>query len=653
MIRFLQSGSKAVKFMIGAFLLIICAAMVITLVPGGMLGDAFGVGQAGVIAKVAGEDITANDATTMAQNMAQRQMQGRSVPSQLMPFFTSQAVQTLISQKALVAEANRMGLKVTNDELLKAIRQIPAFYPNGQFIGQQAYERLLQENNMSVDQFEQSMKQDLLIRKLQDVVTGSVSVSDDAVQQEFKNRNTKVKFDYAVLSPADMDKLIHPTDADLRAFFDKNKERYKMLNPEKRKAQYIMVDASKLKGAQVTDDDLKHYYTQHIDEYRVPDEVFLRHIAFKTPLPDASGKRDEKAVAEARAKAENVLKQVKSGADFATLAKKYSEDEGTKESGGSLGWITHGRFPELDNVLFSLQKGQTTDVVQSSYGFHIFKAEDKQSAHVKSLDEVKNDIRPIVQQQKEDQAAEREANSLLSSARAMGMQKAADKNGQPLQTTELVPRTAQLPPSMAEAMFSAQEKDPPQMLKVPQGYVIYQVTQIQPPVPPTFEEARATVEADYKRERASSLLQEKVQQLAEKAKSEHNLKAAAKEFGAEVKTSELVTPDSQVPDLGSLRGPAQVVFSMKPGEISNPIQTGRGAAVIALVDKQEPPASDFAAQKDKLRDELLDQKRNDAMNLFVSNLRAQMEKDGKIKIYKKELDRLTPGGRNSPFTPGE
>lgn len=191
------------------------------------------------------------------------------------------------------------------------------------------------------------------------------------------------------------------------------------------------------------------------------------------------------------------------------------------------------------------------------------------------------------------------------------------------------------------------------MLKVPQGYVIYQVTQVQPPVPPTFEEAKATVETDYKRERTASLLQEKIRQLADKAKTEHNLKAAAKEFGAEVKTSELVTPDSQVPDLGSMHGPAQVVFTMKTGEISNPIQTGRGATVLSLLDKQEPPASDFAAQKDKLRDELLAQKRDEAMNLFVTNLRAQMEKQGKIKIYKKEMDRLTPGGRSNPFAPGE
>jgi len=552
MIRFLQSGSKAVKYTIGAFLLVICASMVITLVPGGILGDSLGGAQAGVVAKVSGEDITANEANTLAQNMVRQQFGGRA-SAQLMPFFVSQAVQRLIDQKALIAEADRMGLKVSNDELLQELRRIPALYPNGQFIGQDAYERLLQQNNSSVDQFERDMKQDLLLRKLQDIVTGSVNVGDEDLRQEYVRRNTKVKFDYALLSQADVEKQIHPTDAELRAQFDKNKDRYKSLNPEKRKAQYIIVDASKLKGAQVTEDDLKRYYSQHLDSYRVPDSVFLRHIAFKTPLPGPDGKRDEKAVADAKAKADKALKELKAGGDFTALAKKYSEDEGTKDSGGSLGWITHGRFPELDDVLFRLNKGQTTDVVQSSYGFHIFKADDKQSAHVKPLDEVKNDIRPVVQQQKEEQEAERETNSLLTTARTQGMQKAADKEGLPLQATELVPRTAPLPPGLGEGIFTAREKDPPQMVKTPGGYAIYQVVQIQPPVAPTFDEAKPTVEADYKREKTASLLSEKIQQLAEKAKSEHNLRSAAKQVGAEVKTSELVTPDGQVPDIGSLR----------------------------------------------------------------------------------------------------
>jgi peptidyl-prolyl cis-trans isomerase D len=300
-----------------------------------------------------------------------------------------------------------------------------------------------------------------------------------------------------------------------------------------------------------------------------------------------------------------------------------------------------------------MQKGQVSDVVKSSYGFHILKADDKQTAHVKPLDEVKDQIRPVIAADKEQQETQREANSLVATARTLGMQKAADKEGQPLQSTDLVPRTApNLPQGLAEAIFSAREKDPPDLIKIPQGYAVFQVTEIKPPQPPTYEEAKSAVEADYKREKTASMLQDKIQQLAEKARSEHNLRTAAKEFGAEVKTSDLVGPDSQVPDLGSLRGPAAVVFNLKPGEISNPISAGRGSVVVAMTQRQEPPATEFAGVKDKLRDELLDQKRTEALRIFMTNLRDKMQKDGKIKINDKEMQRIGASGRGVPGQAG-
>ena len=145
-----------------------------------------------------------------------------------------------------------------------------------------------------------------------------------------------------------------------------------------------------LSQTQVTQPELQSYYEQHRDQYRVPEQVNVRHILIKTPLPGPDGKVDQKAVDAARAKAEDVLKQVKAGGNFAELAKKYSEDPGSAKNGGSLGWIGKGRtVPEFEKAAFSLPKGGTSDLVQSSYGFHIIHVDDKHDAHVKSLDEVK------------------------------------------------------------------------------------------------------------------------------------------------------------------------------------------------------------------------------------------------------------------------
>jgi peptidyl-prolyl cis-trans isomerase D len=151
------------------------------------------------------------------------------------------------------------------------------------------------------------------------------------------------------------------------------------------------------------------------------------------------------------------------------------------------------------------------------------------------------------------------------------------------------------------------------------------------------------VETEFKNERTAALLTQKTQELSDRAKAAHDLKKAAKELGATMKTSELVLPDGQVPDIGSMAGAASEAFSMKPGEISGPIDSGNTGAVLMLVEKQDPSDQDFAAKKDQIRDSLLQNKQGELFNLFVANLRDQMQKAGKIKINQEEMKSLTRG----------
>lgn len=657
MIKFLQTPSRAKKIVLGGLLLLICAAMVITLIPGGFLGDSFGFGAPqGVLAQVDGQDITLVEAQQTARSMARRQFPRGGLAPQIMAIFTQQAVQNLIYQKAMLSEAHRMGLQVSDEELRNALQHGPlaaTLFPKGNFIGQQLYEDFVQQNfGMGVAQFEAEVKQDLLLGKLRNMVQGTASVSDAAVKQEFIRRNTKVKFQYAVLAMDDIMKQVHPTDAELKAFYDKNKKNYENSIPEKRKAQYVLIDTSKLKDkVQVTQADLQRYYNQHQDEYRVPEEVKVRHILIKTPPPGPNGKPDEQAVAAARAKAEDMLKKLKAGGNFAELAKKYSEDPGSAKQGGELGWITRGRtVPEFEKAAFSLPKGEISGLVQTSFGFHIIQVEDKQQAHMKTLDEVKAQIEPVVAAEKAAQQTESLANTVQSQARTTGLANAAAKNGLQVTTTPLFSRTDTLPgigaaPEFAAAAFSAQLKNPAEMVRIPQGYAVFQVTEVQPPSTPTFEQAKAEVEKDFKAERALSLLGQKVQELADRAHAQHDLKKAAAEVGATLKTSELVTIQQQVPELGSLSGAASAIFDLKPGEISAPIRTSSGAdAVAQVLEKQEPPAADFDKSKDEIRASLLAEKQNEMLELFATSLRDRLQKEGKIRIYKKEMDRLVPKG---------
>jgi peptidyl-prolyl cis-trans isomerase D len=658
MIRFLQTPGPTKKIILSSLLLIICGGMVITLIPGGLGSDLLGQPSQGVVAKVAGQDITTQEVRDRARILAEQQVaqygpMGKQLLPMIMPRALSQSLEQLITSKAIVAEAERMGLRATPEDVrdeLEHGRYGATLFPGGKFIGEQAYESLLAQNNLTVSSFEQDVHNQLLEEKLATLITGSAAVSEPEVRQEFQKQNTKVKFEYAVLSQDDIRKGLHPTDEELKAFYARNQARYKDSIPEKRKISYAFLDKSKaMSQVQVSHDDLQAYYNQHREEYRVPEEVKVSHILIKTPAADANGKVDEKGAEEARKKAEDVLKQLKGGAKLEDLAKKYSDDPGSAKKGGDLGWIGRGRtVPEFEKAAFSQAKGQTSDLVKSSYGFHIIRTEDKHEAHLKTLDEVKDQIEPLIRQQKVTRMLEAAGNALLDQARSQGLEKAAAAKGVNVVTTEFIGRTDVLPgvgssPQLMDAIFTEREKAPPDMTQIAQGVVVFQLLGVKPPATPSFEEIRSKVEDEFKSERAGILLNQKTQELSDRAKTEHDLKKAAKELGAAVKTSDFVLPDGQVPDIGSMAGQAAVAFTMKPGEISGPVNAGSNGVVMKILEKQEPTEQDFTAKKDQIRDGLLRNKQQDLFGMFLSNLRLQMEKSGKIKVNQQEMKNLTKG----------
>jgi peptidyl-prolyl cis-trans isomerase D len=655
MIRQLQNAGPTLKIILGAMLVIICASMAITLIPGG-IGSSLGIGAppAGVLATIGDQQVTVSDVHREARAMIRQQFpKGGPQASMLLPFFARQAAERLIDEKALVAEAHRMGLRVNDEELREELQhgQLGTMlFPDGKFVGEEEYENFVQRNDMTVPQFEELEKDYILIRKLRALVSSSAFVGQSEVRDEFDRRNTKVKFEYAVITKEDILKGLHPTEEELKAYYERNKATYNNSIPEKRQIRYVVIDSAKIAAATtVSEMDLQAYYDQHRDEYRAPEQVKVSHILIKTPLPTPGEKEDEKAVAEARAKAEDVLKQVKAGGDFAKLAEKYSDDPGSAKSGGELGWIGRGRtVPEFEKAAFSLGKGQTSDLVKSTYGFHIMRVEDKQDAHLKTLAEVKSEIAEKVKQQKATRATETAANALLSQARTAGFDAAAAAKGQTAVTTEFFSRTESLPglapnAQFMDAVFNEAEKAPPDVVQVPQGYVVFQLLAIRPPATPTFEEIRAKVEGQFKNERAGFLLQQKTQELSDRAKSGHDLKKAAKDLGATVKTSDLVAPDGQVPDIGSMSN-AGAIFSMKPGDISGPISAGGNGVVAQLLEKQAPTEEEFAAKKDEVRQSLLEAKQGDLFGLFVTNLRQNMEKSNKLKVNQEEMKNLTRQG---------
>ena len=664
MIRFLQTPTKTKKIVLGGLLVVICILMVITLIPGIGVADFSGTNR-GTIAKVAGEDVPTNDVQVMARNMGRRQFP-QGVPDMMQAYFLQSAASNLIMQKALEMESRRMGLSVSDAELRDTLQHGQfgeIFFPGGNFVGADQYADLVSTDfGMSVQQFEQAVKLQVLINKLQGAVTAGVDVSDDEVKKEYRKQNAKVKVEYAVLTLNELKNKINPTDAELKAFYDQNKARYQNSIPEKRKAKYILVDSTassqKLK-ASLKPEQIQQYYDQHKDEFTTPEEVKASHILIRTPPPGPDGKPDQKGVEAAKTKAEDILKKLRAGGDFAELAKKESQDPGSAAKGGDLGWFRRGAMvPEFDKAAFSQPVGKIGDLVQSNFGFHIIKVEDKHAAGVKPLNDVKDDIANKIVQQEAMQQAQNAAAKVLQDAQKQGLDKAAADNGLKVSTSDWFSRSDSLPgvgssPDFMNAAFTAKANDAPQLVKTSGGlaaggvpvehYAIFQVTAVEPTRTPSLDEIKSKVAEDFKTSNAQQMLTKKTQELADRAHAEHDLKKAAAEAGATVKTSDLVDAKGQVPDLGSMQGPAAIAFDLKSGEISGALNLGSSGAVLQVLDKQEPSEADFAKDKDQIREQLRQQKEQERMQMYVVGLRERMQKEGKIKINQDEWSRVVGG----------
>lgn len=636
MIRFLQTPGPIKKVILSGLLLFICVAMLVFLIP---TGNAPLTGKdIGILARVGDHDITATD----AQRFLQLVLQGAPMQPQDMP----KAVQALVRQQADVMEAHRLGLQVSDREVDEWLRNGPRgqeFFPNGVYIGDdRATELINNQFNMPVAQFRDYLRDELLLEKLRSMVEAPVTVSAQEIEQEFRHEHVKVKLEYAVINVDDIAKQISPTEAELKAYYESHKAQYANSIPEKRKARFIVVDAAR---APLPRAELERYYNQHREEFRQPEEVKASHILIKTPQPGADGKVDAKADADAKAKAEGILKQLKAGANFEALAKKYSEDKGSAVNGGSLGWFQRGAMvPEFSAAAFSTPKGQLSGIVKTQFGYHIIRVDDKHQAGVKSLDEVKSTIEPMLEQQKAQHDAESLANTLESEARAKGLDAAAAKHGLPVVTTDWFSRNDTLPgigqsPEFMNEIFSVREKSPPESFPTSQGYAVFELTGVKPPATPGFAEIRDRVVADFKNDRARQLLLQKAQELSDRAHATHDLKRAAKEEGATLKTSELVDRQSQVPDLGSLSaGPASVALTLPVGGISGPLPAGRNAAVLSVLQRQEPRPAELEKSRDQLRESLLQRKRQEVTEIYQASLQQRLEKEGKIKINQDQLN---------------
>jgi len=579
-----------------------------------------------VVARVGGQEITAGTfrRAYLSQLQAYRRAYGGSVNEQLLRQMgiEQQILQQLIDERAAIAEAQRLGLTVSDAEVAQRIYAIPAFQQNGQFAGQQVYEQVLrmQQPPLTIDEFEDNLRRALLVEKLRAAVTDWVAVSDAELEREFHRRNEKVKLRFVLFTPEKVQKDVTVADAEVNAHFEKHKDQYRI--PEKRKIRYLLVDVDAAKSKVVVPPgDVERYYQQNTQQYSTPEQVRASHILFKT-----EGK-DEAAV---KTEAEAVLKEAKSGADFAELAKKHSEDEASAKNGGDLDYFSRGRMvKEFEDVAFSLPPGQISDLVKSQFGFHIIKVVDKKAATTRPLEEVRQQIADqLAYERAQTQVGDVAAQLAKEVKRPADLDTAAKSHGLTVVESGFFAREEPITglgpaPEVASEAFVMNEGTVAGPTRVARGQILFTMTGKQDARIPKLEEVKDRVKMDAAREKARDVARQRAESMAAQFKSDFD--AAAKSAGLEVKQTELIARGSPLPEIGTNPAVETAVFALPAGSVTPPIPTDAGTVVARVAERQDVKPQELAAARDGLKTELLNEQRTRFFGAYMAKARERLK----------------------------
>lgn len=631
MLNFFRRKDATARYMLGGILVIICVAMVMFLVPQFTGGSTVGGSASAAVATVDGREITSTELTSEISRFQQAQQQ--TLPPEYIPLFGREILNSLIMENALGDQALRMGLTASSSEIADTIReQMPQLFPNGQFVGETEYADYIQQSEqMTVAQFEQRVRTEVLINKLRDLVTDGIRVSPAAVKAEFLRNNDKAVFDYAVLDPAALEARVQATPAELQAFYQAHQSTYQ--SPERRGLGLVLADLSQFAArVQPTAAQVEQYYNAHLAQYSFPERVQLAHILLKTAGDTPA------QLAQARKLAATIETKLRAGAKFSDLAKRYSQDDATASQGGEIGWVTAGRlYPSVERAAFALAPGAVSGIITTPYGLEIVKTESHQPAHVETLAEAQSQIASQIQQSEASQLAQNAINQAQREAQAgKPLPQVAHALG--LQYIPIPPVSQTDPitgiginPQFESDVFGANLNDVTPVEQVPAGFAFARITSIRPAATEPFAAVRSQVEQAYRQQAAVKLAAKQGQELAALAQKS-GLKAAAAKMHVKVQTSPALTRDGSLPSIGAITPFAASLFRLRPGQVG-PVTTVHDATVVfQLQSIQPPPPGAFQRQQQAIHDSMLQSQREAAFQAFEDQLQAAETRAGKIKI---------------------
>ena len=534
-----------------------------------------------------------------------------------------QILQGLINRYVALSEAERLGLTVSDAEVRERIISLPAFQQNGQFIGEQRYQQLLllQTPPLTAAEFEDEVRSDIMLERLQAAVTEWITISDQKVAEEHRRRNEKVKVDLVAFRGDDYRNQVEVTDADIQLLYDQESNRYQ--EPEKRKLRFLLIDESALRDSVTPRDDaIQQYYDINISQYSAPGQVRASHILLRI-----EGKEE----ADVEARAAELVAEARNGADFSELARQHSEDEATSENGGELGLFGRGRMvPEFETVAFDLDVDAISDPVKSPFGFHVIKVTEKQEETTQPLEAVRESIADTLKQERALARSRALAQAIAAevstpedleragSARGLEVQESAfAAPGEPILGLGLASGVS----AQAFQMELGEVAGP---ISTPTGPAFVTVVDRQDPFVPPLEDVRARVREDVLRRKALTLAQAKAAEAAAMLQEAEDFSAAAEAADLTVGSSALLTRGSPFPEVGISAAVEAVAFELPIGGVSGVIEAGNAAAVVRIVERQDVTPEELEEAWDTLRTELLQNRQNQFYSSYMAGVQEQL-----------------------------
>jgi peptidyl-prolyl cis-trans isomerase D len=596
----------------------------------------WGVGAVGgqrmdVVARVGGQPISRRD---VERATAALQHRFESMPPEVVRSLNlrERALDQLIEDVLVRQEAERLGIRVTEAELIEAITRMPEFQEDGRFSRERVEAVLRYQRDRG--EFEDELRRSILFQRLQSLVTDGVHVSDGEVEERYRLDHAQVNLAFVRIPAAGEEKGISLTDQDLTKYLQDHSDRYRI--PAKVRARYVAYRRTDfLAQADVPESAIADYYELHQnDRFTEPEQVHAEHILVKV-ASDAG----EQAKAAARKKAEDLLAKIRAGGDFAALARKNSDDPGSAAKGGDLGFFGRGTMtPAFESAAFELEPGKVSAVVETPFGFHIIRVEEHKPGSVKPLDAVRDEI---VQALRGEQALELARQQAEGDRRAVvrGKSLAEAAAGRAVEETPPFAATDEIAgvgrvKAFADAAFALREGEVSDLVETDDAvYLLTPFERTEAHLPPLVG-VRDRVTADARRERAEAAARTRAEALLARAK-ETGFDKAAEEAGLKVEETGYFERQTAtlpgLPPMPELRTDALALTADAP--LAPKVYAAGGDAVVAaLWDRKPADMSGLAAAKDGLHDSLLQQKRQAVVRGYVDFLKESALRAGRLDV---------------------